>query len=197
MNEKYNNIFGAEFPITSNAIFSDIVNGLSDLNFTAADTDVKGDAFEYFLKNAYQGIKIKDLGEYFTPRNIVRTMVSMVDPKLGDKIYDPFCGTGGFLIEAYRYMSLRINPTPEMSEKLRKETVYGSEIGLTARVARMNMVLYGDGHSNIQHLDSFKNPVDEKYTIILTNPPYSQETRYGNLYPVSTKNGDAEVPPFI
>ena len=67
MNERYNNIFGKTFPIKSAEIFNDMVNDLSELNFTVADVDVKGDAFEYFLKNAYQGIKIKDLGEYFTP----------------------------------------------------------------------------------------------------------------------------------
>ena len=191
MNKKYNNIFGAEFPITSKVIFSDIVNDLSKLNFTAAETDIKGDAFEYFLKNAYQGINIKDLGEYFTPRNIVRTMVSMVNPQIHESIYDPFCGTGGFLIEAYRYVSLRTDPRPELLEILKKKTVYGSEFGTTARVARMNMVLYGDGHSNVYHHDSFENPVDEQYDIVLTNPPYSQETRYGNLYSIDTKNGDA------
>ena len=68
MNQRYNNIFGNAFPITSPEIFNDMVGDLSALNFTVADADVKGDAFEYFLKNAYQGIKIKDLGEYFTPR---------------------------------------------------------------------------------------------------------------------------------
>ena len=167
-----------------------MVSDLSDINFTAADTDVKGDAFEYFLKNAYQGIKIKDLGEYFTPRNIVRIMVSMVDPKIGESIYDPFCGTGGFLIEAFRYVSLRTNPTPELSEMLEKHTVYGSEIATTARIARMNMVLYGDGHSNVLQQDSFANPVDEKYDVVLTNPPFSQQTDRGNLYAVPAKNGD-------
>ena len=191
MNERYNNIFGQTFPIQSAEIFNDIVNDLSELNFTTADVDVKGDAFEYFLKNAYQGIKIKDLGEYFTPRNIVRTMVSMVDPKIGETIYDPFCGTGGFLIEAFRYVALRTQLTSQISEILQKSTIYGSEIAATARVARMNMVLYGDGHSNVYQQDSFANPIDQKYDVVLTNPPYSQKTRHGNLYPIPTQNGDA------
>ena len=115
MNERYGEIFGHAFPITSPEIFNDMVQDLSKLNFTGTDVDIKGDAFEYFLKNAYQGIKIKDLGEYFTPRNIVRTMVSMVDPKIGEKIYDPFCGTGGFLIEAFRYIALRTKLTKQTS----------------------------------------------------------------------------------
>ena len=127
MNERYNNIFGQVFPIKSAEIFSDMVSALSKLNFTVADVDVKGDAFEYFLKNAYQGIKIKDLGEYFTPRNIVRTMVSMVDPKIGESIYDPFCGTGGFLIEAFRYVSLRASLTPEIHKILTEKTIYGQK----------------------------------------------------------------------
>lgn len=191
MNKRYDNIFGHTFPIRSAEIFDDMVSDLSKLNFTVADVDVKGDAFEYFLKNAYQGIKIKDLGEYFTPRNIVRTMVSMANPKIGEKIYDPFCGTGGFLIEAFRYVSLRSSLSPEVSEILKFKTVYGSEIAATSRVARMNMVLYGDGHSNVRQRDSFANPVDGEYDIVLTNPPYSQSTRHGNLYAVPTKNGDA------
>lgn len=191
MNKRYDNIFGHTFPIRSAEIFDDMVSDLSKLNFTVADVDVKGDAFEYFLKNAYQGIKIKDLGEYFTPRNIVRTMVSMANPKIGEKIYDPFCGTGGFLIEAFRYVSLRSSLSSEVSKILKFKTVYGSEIAATSRVARMNMVLYGDGHSNVRQRDSFANPVDGEYDVVLTNPPYSQSTRHGNLYAIPTKNGDA------
>ena len=190
MNERYNNIFGTTFPISSAAIFNDMVNDLSSLNFTVADADVKGDAFEYFLKNAYQGIKIKDLGEYFTPRNIVRTMVSMVDPKIGEKVYDPFCGTGGFLIEAFRYVALRSSLTPEVERILKFSTVFGSEIAATARVARMNMVLYGDGHSNVYQRDSFASPIDAEYDVLLTNPPFSQKTRHGNLYDIPSHNGD-------
>ena len=191
MNERYGKIFGHTFPITSPVIFDDMVKDLSKLNFTGTDVDIKGDAFEYFLKNAYQGIKIKDLGEYFTPRNIVRTMVSMVDPKIGEKIYDPFCGTGGFLIEVFRYIALRTKLTEKTSDILKSHTIYGSEITVTARVARMNMILYGDGHSNVVQQDSFANPKKGKYDVVLTNPPYSQKTRHGNLYAVPSQNGDA------
>lgn len=191
MNKRFGNIFGHDFPIKSPQIFDDIVRDLSSLNFTGTDVDVKGDAFEYFLKNAYQGVGIKDLGEYFTPRNIVRTMVSMVDPKIGEKVYDPFCGTGGFLIEAFRYVQLRTKLTPEISDILRRNTIYGSELTETARVARMNMILYGDGHSNVVEQDSFLNSNMGEFDVILTNPPYSQTTRHGNLYDVPSENGDA------
>jgi type I restriction enzyme M protein len=191
INEKYGDIFSEAFPINSADIFEEIVCELSKLNLTASDSDVNGDAFEYFLKNAYQGIKIKDLGEYFTPRNIVRTMISMVNPKIGETIYDPFCGTGGFLIEAFRYLKIRTSFNEEMQNILRKKTIYGSEITVNARIAKMNMILFGDGHSNIKKQDTLGDYVKEKYDIVITNPPYSQKTRYGHLYPIQSESGDA------
>ncbi len=190
MNKAYSSIFGDKFLIQSAEIFDDIVADLSRLNFTSAETDVKGDAFEYFLKNAYQAIKIKDLGEYFTPRNIVRTMVSMIDPKIGEKIYDPFCGTGGFLIEAFKYISLRVKRDKNIDAILTKNTIYGVELTATARVAKMNMILFGDGHSNVVRGDSFANPIRNEYNVVLTNPPYSQKTRHGNLYSIPSTKGD-------
>jgi len=191
MNDKYGSIFSESLPIDSAEILQEIVAELSALNLTSADSDVKGDAFEYFLKNAYQGLSIKDLGEYFTPRNIVRTMVSMVNPVIGEKIYDPFCGTGGFLIESFKYISIRMKPNAQLLNTLRNDTVYGSELTSNARIAKMNMILFGDGHNNVLKQDTFANPVKDKYDVVLTNPPYSQPTRYGNLYPVPTSNGDA------
>jgi len=191
MNKYYKDIFSETMPIDSPEILDEIVRKLSKLNLLSADTDVKGDAFEYFLKNAYQGVNIKDLGEYFTPRNIVRTMVSMVNPRIGEKIYDPFCGTGGFLIESFRYLRLRIKPEPALENQLRLDTVFGSEITTNARIAKMNMILFGDGHSNVEREDSLANPKRGKYDIVLTNPPYSQTTRYGNYYATNPRNGDA------
>ena len=191
MNKYYKDIFSETMPIDSPEIMDEIVRKLSKLNLLSADTDVKGDAFEYFLKNAYQGVNIKDLGEYFTPRNIVRTMVSMVNPRIGEKVYDPFCGTGGFLIESFRYLRLRIKPDPKLECQLKHHTVFGSEITTNARIAKMNMILFGDGHSNVEKEDSLANPKRGQYDIVLTNPPYSQTTRHGNYYTTSPKNGDA------
>ena len=191
MNKEYGTIFSTALPIDKPIILAELITELSKLNLTAADTDVKGDSFEYFLKNAYQGLSIKDLGEYFTPRNIVRTMVSMVNPKFGEKIYDPFCGTGGFLIEALKYIRLRIKPDKKTDKILREETIYGSEITTNARIAKMNMILAGDGHSNIIKEDSFENPKRGKYDVVITNVPFSQQTDYGNLYPIPSTNGDA------
>lgn len=191
MNTTYKAILGDVLPINSPEILDELITELSKLNLLSTDTDVKGDAFEYFLKNAYQGIQIKDLGEYFTPRNIVRTMVSMVNPVIGESVYDPYCGTGGFLIEAFKYIKLRVKLDDTLDEKLRNHTVYGYEITQNARVARMNMILFGDGHSNIIKDDSLSKPQKEKYDIVLTNPPYSQTTRYGHLYPGLPTSGDA------
>ncbi len=99
---KYNHsvdVFETELRIQNHITLKSIVDKLSKINSTNTDSDVKGDAFEYFLKTS---ITIgNDLGEYFTPRHIVNLMIDLVEPKFGEKIYDPTCGTGGFLISAF------------------------------------------------------------------------------------------------
>ena len=176
---------------------------LDPLMLTDVDSDVKGDAFEYFLK-ASTSTK-NDLGEYFTPRHIVKTMVRLVNPQIGEKIYDPFCGTGGFLIESFRYIYNNMARTDANLALLRENTVYGNEITNTARITKMNMILAGDGHSNIEMKDSLANPVDGTETymdesgkihhrgfdIVLANMPYSQKTKYGSLYDLPSTNGDS------
>jgi type I restriction-modification system DNA methylase subunit len=188
--EQYGEIFSPQLAIRNPATLQEIVKTIGQINFLATDTDVKGDAFEYFLKSVTHGNK--DLGEYFTPRHIVRTMVNLVKPIYGETIYDPFCGTGGFLLEAFKYLSLRVDIKNEaVLETLRERTVYGREFTSTARIARMNMILFEDGHSNIEQIDSLKNPVNEKYDVILSNIPYSQETKFGSYYDIPTKKGDS------
>lgn len=94
---KYNHsgdVFQKELLIKSPENLKKIVDKLSSLKLLDTDSDIKGDAFEYFLKNS---VSVgTDLGEYFTPRHIVKLIVELVDPKFGDKVYDPACGTGGF-----------------------------------------------------------------------------------------------------
>lgn len=190
MRKKYGDIFSAPLGIRNASTLEEIIEMIDPINFTATNTDVKGDAFEYFLKSVTNGNK--DLGEYFTPRHIARTMVNLVKPMYGEKIYDPFCGTGGFLLEAFKYLSVRADTSnAEIMETIKQRSIYGREITSTARIAKMNMILFGDGHSNIQQTDTLKNPVEAEYDIILANIPYSQETEYGGLYSIPTKNADS------
>lgn len=84
-------------------ILKKIISKLSNLHLSAVDSDVKGDAFEYLLK-AYLNNTKKDLGEYFTPRYLVKFLVKLANPKFGEKVYDPFCGTGGILTEAFKWI---------------------------------------------------------------------------------------------
>lgn len=104
--EKLNSLYSTDIftplQIRDASILKEIMDKLDPLTLTDVDSDVKGDAFEYFLK-ASTATK-NDLGEYFTPRHIVKTMVRLVNPQIGETIYDPFCGTGGFLIESFRYI---------------------------------------------------------------------------------------------
>ena len=190
MKKEYGDIFEAPLGIRNATTLEEVIKMIDPINFSATDTDVKGDAFEYFLKSVTNGNK--DLGEYFTPRHIVRTMVNLVKPLYGEKIYDPFCGTGGFLLEAFKYLSVRADTTnKEVMDFIKTKTLHGREITTTSRIAKMNMILFGDGHSNIEQLDTLQNPVKEKYKIILANIPYSQETEYGSFYPIPSTNADA------
>jgi len=217
LNRLYDTEIFTPLTIRDETILKDIMDKLDPLTLTDVDSDVKGDAFEYFLK-ASTATK-NDLGEYFTPRHIVKTMVRLVNPKIGEKIYDPFCGTGGFLIESFRHIERNMGTgNPALKKILREETIYGNEITNTARITKMNMILAGDGHSNIHMMDSLANPTyidkikyDENgkiardadgnieysseysgiYDVVLANMPYSQKTKHGNLYDLPTTNGDS------
>ena len=203
LNSLYSTDIFTPLQIRNESILKEIMDKLDPLMLTDVDSDVKGDAFEYFLK-ASTSTK-NDLGEYFTPRHIVKTMVRLVNPQIGEKIYDPFCGTGGFLIESFRYIHNNMARTDANTKFLRESTVYGNEITNTARITKMNMILAGDGHSNIEMKDSLANPVDGTETymdetgkfhhrgfdIVLANMPYSQKTKYGSLYDLPSTNGDS------
>jgi type I restriction enzyme M protein len=110
-------------------------------------------------------------------------MVNLIQPKFEEKIYDPFCGTGGFLTEAFRYIKTTnsIKEKSKDDKKLKNGSIFGCEITTTARIAKMNMILFGDGHSGVDRKDSLKNPVNQKYDIVLTNPPFSQVITYKDL----------------
>ena len=188
---KYNHsgdVFEKKLGIKSASILKKIVDKLSELTLSNTNSDIKGDAFEYFLKNS---ISVgNDLGEYFTPRHIVKLIVGLVDPKYGDKVYDPCCGTGGFLIEAFHHIKNKVKLTKGRREILENRTIFGREITGTAKIAKMNMILAGDGHTNINQMDALSEPVKEKYDIILTNYPFSQSTEHAVQHGLNTTDGN-------
>jgi len=171
-----------------------IIDKLNGLNLSGIKTDIKGDAFEYFIQQ-YNSSN-NDLGEYFTPRHIVNFLVKLANPKYGEKIYDPFCGTGGMLISAFNYIKDNLQQqgylTDEVLKSLKENTVFGGEISSNARIAKMNMILTGDGHSNINQQDTLLNPITEKYDIVITNIPFNLEGTAQNLYSLLSTNGNSQ-----
>ena len=171
-----------------------IIDKLDGLNLSGIKTDIKGDAFEYFIQQ-YNSSN-NDLGEYFTPRHIVNFLVKLANPKYGERIYDPFCGTGGILISAFNYIKDNLQQqgylTDEVLKSLKENTVFGGEISSNALIAKMNMILTGDGHSNINQQDTLLNPVTEKFDIVITNIPFNLEGTAQNLYSLLSANGNSQ-----
>lgn len=149
-----------------------------DLGLTAFD--VKGEAFEYFLGDTFTG----GLGEYFTPRNVVEFMVEAVDLRIGERIIDPFCGTGGFLIYAFEIVGekIRLNEFSDDEKKrwrfeLSSRCLYGTDWKeRTSQACKMNMMVHGDGSSGIFKHDGFINiPAiieEDTFHVCITNPPF-------------------------
>ncbi len=171
----------------------DIIALLDDLQLTDINADIKGDAFEYFIRS-YSASNPSDLGEIFTPRHIVKTMVKLLNPEIGETVYDPFCGTGGMLIVAFKHLMGTMARNDRNLATLQQDTIYGADITKTASIAKMNMILAGDGHNNIVRSDSLAFPVDNLYDIVLTNMPFAQTTRYGDKYTIPSRKGDIICP---
>lgn len=112
--------------------------------------DVMGDAYEYLIKK-FADMSKKNAGEFYTPRSIVKLMVQLLNPKSGESVYDPACGTGGMLIEAIRNMD---------DEKASYGKIYGQEKNLsTSAIARMNLFLHGAKEFKIVREDTLRKPV--------------------------------------
>ena len=178
-----------ELRIKNPNVLKEIINKLDQLELINIESDIKGDAFEFFLRTYNAGEK--DLGEYFTPRHIVKFLVQLLNPVFGEKIYDPFCGTGGMLTETFKHLMKSVPNNKSSVDYLRKESVFGREISSTAKIAKMNMILIGDGHNNIKRLDSLSKPIDSKYDIVISNIPFALQTEYGNLYDIQSKDANS------
>ena len=166
-----------------------LVELLQDYTLIKTDVDVKGRAFEIFLGKTFTG----GLGQFFTPRTIVRFTVQFADPEINSVIgernnpylvLDPACGSGGFLIEVFKAIQEKIAKQPEdrqdsLNKRLSTEQIYGTDINeRLVRVAKMNMVLHGDGHGKIYQangIDKVPKIEEGMFDLVVTNPPFGNK----------------------
>jgi len=170
----------ARFTIPTPALLSKVVDLLDAVPME--DRDTKGDVYEYMLgKIASAGQN----GQFRTPRHIIRLMVELTAPKPDDVICDPACGTAGFLVTAGEYLRER-HPQLLHDSKQRKHfhdrMFHGFDFDSTMlRIGSMNMLLHGVENPDITYRDSLAQEhsgEDEKYTLVLANPPFAGSLDY-------------------
>lgn len=193
-NKQNEDVLFTKLIIQDTLALKQIIDKLDELTLNGIKTDIKGDAFEYFIQQ--YNTSNNDLGEYFTPRHIVNFLVYLAQPKYGEKIYDPFCGTGGMLISTFNYIRDSLIGDNYLTESvlkdLKEKTVFGSEISSNAKIAKMNMILTGDGHSNIKQQDTLLSHVNGKFDIVITNIPFNLEGTATETYSLLSNNGNSQ-----
>jgi type I restriction enzyme M protein len=145
---------------------------LRDENFEFPD--LLGAAYEYLIKY-FADSAGKKSGEFYTPADVVRTLVEVVEPQPGMSVYDPTCGSGGMLIQTRDYIR-------EIGGDPRDLSLFGQEsIGTTWSICKMNMLLHGIAHADIRQEDTLRRPQHKddngelkRYDRVLANPPFSQ-----------------------
>ncbi len=172
-------------------------------DFLHSSVDVKGMAYETIVGPTLEGTR----GEFFTPRNLVKMAVKMLDPKPGDRILDPACGTGGFIVVAFNYIAEKIRlaekdkwknpnkPTSEEEQSLNEKihqagkNVFGIDFNANlAKTAQMNMIMNNDGRGGIYSVNSLWKPATwpkevsteislASYDMVLTNPPFGTKIK--------------------
>jgi type I restriction enzyme M protein len=159
-----------------------VVDLIDGETWLGVDADVKGDAYEGLLEKNAADVKT-GAGQYFTPRALIRAMVDCAQPKPGETIADPACGTGGFLLAAHDYISEHHDLDRDEKRALREEAFSGIEIvDNTARLCAMNLFLHGIGGTTpdatppIEVRDSLLAEPADKVDLVLANPPFGRKS---------------------
>ncbi len=169
----------AIFKIPTPQLLSKIVDAMDNIYIDMAkniEADTKGDVYEYLLaKLSTAGVN----GQFRTPRHIIRMMVELLDPKPDDTICDPACGTSGFLVSSGEYLKEKYHKeifyNREKKDHYNNHMFFGYDMDRTMlRVGAMNMMTHGVDNPNIAYRDSLsdQNLDNNKYSIILANPPF-------------------------
>lgn len=194
---------GATFMIQKPSLLQEAVSIFDEINISNQNQDTQGDIYEYLLSKL--NISGQN-GQFRTPRHIIRMMIELVNPQLGETVCDPGCGTGGFLINAYQHV-VKNNTSKDLIEYdddgiahnligdkitkkehwnfLKNKTFYGFDFDYTMiRIGLMNMILHGIRTPNIGYADSLSKNFDQskQYDIILANPPFSGSVDIGDIH---------------
>ena len=176
-------------------IFSELKNkiqsgyNLREILEYADELPFRASTDKHELSHLYES-KIKNMGnagrnggQYYTPRPLIRAMINVIDPQIGEKIYDGAAGSCGFLCEAYEYMYERMQKTTDNLKTLQEETLYGKEKkNLAYVIGIMNMILHGIEAPNIIHTNTLGENIRDiqeknRYHVILANPPFGGKER--------------------
>ena len=159
-----------------------VVNLINEETWTSVDADLKGDAYESLLQKGAEDTK-SGAGQYFTPRPLTRAMIACLQPKPGEVIADPACGTGGFLLAAHEWIVDHHITEMDADDKrfLRDDALHGWEIvDGTARLCAMNLLLHGIGTPNGESLvtvgDALRGDPGTRVDVIAANPPFGRKS---------------------
>ncbi|MBA3945815.1 MAG: SAM-dependent DNA methyltransferase [Herpetosiphonaceae bacterium] len=180
-------------------LLCDLLDHFSRLSLanSQVNSDILGQAYEYLIKK-FADATNKKAGEFYTPRSIVRLMINILDPRPGDTIYDPACGTGGMLLEAVHHVAEQDGSTRSLWGKL-----FGQEKNLTtSSIARINLFLHGIEDFHIERGDTLRAPVFTRndqlatFDCVIANPPFSLD-KWGDELWMSDRYGRnfAGLPP--
>ena len=149
----------------------------------------RSQAEKHELSHLYEA-KIKNMGnagrnggEYYTPRPLIRAMIKVIKPRIGERVYDGACGSAGFLCEAYDYLRAKPNLSTKDLKALQERTFYGKEKkSLAYVIAIMNMILHGVDAPNIVHTNTLAENIsdlqdNDRFDVILANPPFGGKER--------------------
>lgn len=162
-------------------LLRDVINKVSDIHFTSSEElHTLGALYESMLREMRDAAG--DSGEFYTPRAVVRFMVAVTDPRLGETVLDPASGTGGFLVEAYNHLAAQVQ-TVQDRKTLQDRSILGCEPkSLPYLLCQMNLLLHGLNAPQIDPHNALRFKLTEigerdRVDVILTNPPFGGEER--------------------
>jgi type I restriction enzyme M protein len=185
--------------MTNGYLLRDVLNKVNGIHFTSTEEiSTLGHLYETMLKEMRDAAG--ENGEFYTPRALVRFIVAVVDPKLGETVLDPAAGTGGFLAAAYEHMKAQCR-TMEDQQRLQRETLQGVEAkGLPYLLGQVNLLLHGLESPNIDAGNALRFKLTDigdgqRVDVVMTNPPFGGEEERGiqGNFPKDKQTGETAL----